>query len=475
MNELTAASMEVAMDRDQISNRGMNALYGICYVRPWNKEHLLSLAREIVPNGRVQSCSEHSSVDGLGLSRAYSSELNKAEWTAAEVMLSNEDIEDIVARCRLLRVLDGTEARRHLMAMAEAVIKLLSEERPDFVLSLTVDSFVIDLLRIVCKRMDIRFIGLVGCFLNGWFRVTARGESSQNPVPAVDELIAMKDKILDPGYSPSFNKKALANPRFGAMRRWVLNLMRIPYFFVRRHLSGDRYNYHYWSSEVVSRSHASLFPPRDPGTQEWKQRIECERRPKVFVPLQMFPECTIDYWCDDLKAIDYYARLEDFIASHHREMLVIVKEHPSVFPSRPPGFYARLARDPRVVVVPTYTHSNAVLAEVDGVLVWTGTVGFEAALRGKAVLSMASSYYIAGDRFLKIDSDTPTKDILAHMARCRSAEITEAQQLELLSHLGSQLYRGTFVNDGSWRATRDRDVRDLQTMASSLKPMLEGV
>lgn len=457
-------------------NGSANSMEGkqrvLCYVRPWSREHFVRLAREVFPGAEVVACSEHASVDECGLRAAYYREL--AGDAPARGLLSPVEEADLIARCRLLRKLPHATATRHLRAMAVAVDELLQREQPSHILSLTVDSFVIDLLRLLSARDGIPFTGLVGCFVNGCFRVTSRGESHLNPAPVVDALLAMKARILDPAYTPAFNRKALASPRLGAMRRWALNLARVPYFFARRHLSGDRYNYHYWSSEVVSRGHATLFPPRDPGTTGWKRRLDDDRRPKVFVPLQMFPECTIDYWCEDREAIDYYARLEDFIASHHRDVLIVVKEHPSVYPSRPPGFYAKLARDPRVVVVPTYAHSNAVLAEVEGVLVWTGTVGFEAALRGKAVLSMSNSYYVAGDRFLKIDTTTPSADILGHLARCRAAAITDAQQSELLVHLASRLYRGAFVNDGSWRPDRERDLEDLGAMAASLKPLAGG-
>jgi hypothetical protein len=428
------------------------------------------LAREVFPDAGIIACSEHSSVDKSGLRAAYYRELGGGVPDSG--LLSPAEEADFIARCRLLRKLPQKTATRHLRAMAVAVDAVLRQKRPSHVLSLTVDSFVIDLLRYFAARAGIQFIGLVGCFVNGCFRVTARGESYLNPAPVVEPLMSMKERILDPAYTPAFNQKALANPRLGAIRRWALTLARIPYFFAKRHLSGDRYNYHYWSSEVVSRGHATLFPPRDPGTQDWKRRLDDDRRPKVFVPLQMFPECTIDYWCEDIDAIDYYARLEDFIASHHRGVQVVVKEHPSVYPSRPPGFYARLALDPRVVVVPTYAHSNAVLAEVDGVLVWTGTVGFEAALRGKAVLTMSNSYYVTGDRFLKVDASTPTADIIAHLARCEAQAITDAQQSELLIHLASRLYRGAFLNDGSWLPTRARDLKDLDTMAASLKSLV---
>jgi hypothetical protein len=257
------------------------------------------------------------------------------------------------------------------------------------------------------------------------------------------------------------------------LRRWAANIARVPYFYIKRHLLRDPYNYHYWAAQIVSRTLLSYWPPSDPGSDAWLESLQVDNKPVLYIPLQMVPEATVDYWCNEVEVINYYALMENFIAQHHSAFQIVIKEHPSVMGSRPFGFYRRLATDKRVTIVPTYTSSNEVLAVADAVLVWTGSVGFEAALRGKSVICLGEPYYRSGSRFLKISPSTSSDVIDAHIKQVKSQPVTSEEQNQLIGHLVAQLFTGNFKNNGTWSDHSENDLSDCEVMAESLRAHLE--
>ncbi|UTW07490.1 capsular biosynthesis protein [Pseudomonas benzenivorans] len=443
----------------------------ICYVRPWNADQFATLAKNIFPEASIYCCSEHARVDSLGLKQAYYSNL-KDNIREVEADITADEAQDMIVRCRLLRKLPFFVAQKHLFAMAAAIKGILERKKPQVVLSLTVDSYVIDLLRHLSVRQGVRFVALVPSFVNGYFRVTSRGESTLNPGYDLSIIDDLRHKLLDPLYTPSFNVSALSNPNRGVFKRWVANLARVPYFFAKRYFSGDRFNFHYWASQLVSWEQFSIFLPREPGNPNWEQVLASDSRPALYIPLQMFPECTVDYWSEDAGVIDYYAALERFIEKHHVSFNIVVKEHPSVMGARPSGFYRKIKKDARITVVPTYTPSNLVLDKVQGVFIWTGTVGFESALRGKAVITLCNPYYAYGKRFLKITEQTPSEVLLDHVKAMQILKVTNCEQEELLANLVEQLFPGSFKNNGAWDSKNVRDLEDLQDMVRALTPLL---
>ncbi|WP_312257210.1 capsular polysaccharide export protein, LipB/KpsS family [Stutzerimonas nitrititolerans] len=442
----------------------------LCYIRPWNKEQFECLAKSLEPSAGVIFCSEHASVDAVGLRAAYYANLTDGNIVSD---LTPGEQDDFILRCRLLRTLDRPEAVRHLLAMGHAVKELLVKEQPCVVLSLMVDSYIMDLLRHYCESLGFKFVGLVPTFVNGYFRVTARGEPNYNPCADACNIQGIKQALLDPMYAPAFNAKALASPLRGMLRRWAANIARVPYFYVKRHLLKDPYNYHYWAAQIVSSSLFNFFPPSDPGDTDWLSTIQNIDKPVLYIPLQMVPEATVDYWCNNVEVVDYYAQMERFISKHHNAFQIVIKEHPSVMSSRPFGFYQRLARDKRVTVVPTYTPSNEVLAMADAVLVWTGSVGFEAALRGKSVICLGDPYYLYGSRFLKINPTTESGVINEHIQVTKAQPVSPEEQDELISYLATQLFLGNFKNDGTWSEYSEKDLTDCKVMANSLRALLE--
>lgn len=443
----------------------------LCYVRPWNADQFKYLAKKIEPNSQVVSCSEHVSEDEAGLREGYYRYLKKnTHLTFDDVPeISQNDFQDIILRCRLLRKLSKDCARMHVVAMALSIREVFAKLKPSSVYSVTVDSYVIDLLRVFSLINRVEFVAFIGTFVNGYYRVSSRGGCTFNSTPESSFIEVAKAKLLKSDYVPAFNSKSLSNPRRSVHRRWAANLARIPYFWLKRHLMGDRYNYHYWASQLIAMEQFNLFPPSDPGTSSWREKLDAAKKPSIFIPLQMFPECTVDYWCQDVGMIKYYDTLDCVIDKLSNDFHLVIKEHPSVMGSRPANFYRQLRKDSRVTVVPTYTSSNEVLGRADSVLVWTGTVGFEAILRGIAVFGLATPYYASGNRFMDVSESMDTVKMVRHIEKCKLNPITVGEQEELLGFLGGQLYKGNFTNDGTWSLDKVEHVLDSECMVESFQ------
>ncbi|UIP87266.1 MULTISPECIES: hypothetical protein [Pseudomonas] len=445
-----------------------------CYVRPWNVDQFTYLGEKIAPNAKVIRVSEHVKFDEGAIVSNYYENLKRIPREAISCIgFSLDEQVDVIVRCRLLRRLPRDVANRHLLAMFEAISASFDKYKPCLVLSLTVDSYVIDLLRIVSRLRGVPFVGFIGTFVNGYYRVSARGESTKGNSVDVLAIEELRDRLLGANYTPSFNKKSVSRPRYSLLRRWAANLARVPYFFAKRLVSGDYYNYHYWASHLISSDHFHLVPPSDPGRADWEQVLERSGLPTLYIPLQMFPECTVDYWCSNADVISYYDTLFEVIDRLSVKFSIVVKEHPSVFGSRPAWFYKKL-KSSAVIIAPTFVASNALVEKVDAVLVWTGSVGFEALLRGKAVFGLARPFYASGPRFFPIKINPDLDDMLCKLEFCKRNPISEVEQNKLISFLLAQLLKGDFINDGSWSADSLEHRKKIEEIAVSFCLACEG-
>ena len=132
----------------------------LCYLRPFTKKQYGLFVKFIAPNDDIIHCSEHASVDKTGLPKIYYSFLKRKKLEIKNTKLTLNDINDIVARCRLLRNLKKKFAIKHLLAMYFAIDKILSDQNPDFVTMQTVDAFIPDLFRFICKKKKLNLLEL---------------------------------------------------------------------------------------------------------------------------------------------------------------------------------------------------------------------------------------------------------------------------------------------------------------------------
>jgi hypothetical protein len=103
------------------------------------------------------------------------------------------------------------------------------------------------------------------------------------------------------------------------------------------------------------------------------------------------PESSIDvagsYFSDQVALVGFIAR--SLPVSHE----LYVKVHPTDVDGQPLSFYRRLAAIPGVRVINYDVDSRALVRRASVVFTLTGTIGYEAALAGKPVITFARNYF----------------------------------------------------------------------------------
>lgn len=438
----------------------------MCHVGPWSLEHYRFIAGELAPGANLTVVSGHPKCDQVGFFTRYIDFITQATHTGAAT-LQPEDLE-IILRCRLLRVISRDDAIQHLSAARRAAGAVLDEQKPELILSETIDSYVMDALYAEARVRGIPFIGLVPTFISGYFRVSARGEYV--PSREVDDTEAdeVLDRLLQKSYRPDFIKSSDRKLMLHATGRWLRNLIKVPYFALKRLNRLERFNYHNWATLHVSMEWMHAMPALFLGRSDWRDRAGQSEKPVIYVPLQMFPEATIDYWCEDLKAIDYHVYLLRLLEHLGHHFTLLVKEHPNVLGYRNPRLYKQLMELPSVVLAPTTANSHDLIEAANAVLVWTGSVGFEAAIRGKPVLTTCRPYYQTGPLFRHVDLTTAADDINDFMRTAAKVDLDATRRL-MIKHALSGTLPGRYIIDGSWRSDNPEHVRYAINIAQQLR------
>jgi hypothetical protein len=356
--------------------------------------------------------------------------------------------------------------------MRSSIAYSLDNFKPDFVLTETIDSYIMDLLDIESKKRSIPCIGLVTVFVNGYFRVSIRGEYVKSRGVEDSEALEVLNRLDKDDYLPSFVVGSKNRLLYSVLRNWFRNIIKIPFFHFRRIMSGEVYNYHYWQSCIISKQWFSWVPVIDPGQQDWSQQLSGGNSTVVYLPLQMFPEATIDYWCESVDVIKYDTVLFDFIKKHS-SITFLIKEHPNVGGLRSRTFYRELKSYKNVVFCPTAVQSNSLQSYYDAILVWTGSAGFESAIRGKPVLCASRPYYFT-DNFpcFEFSIDTETSDIEHFISECKSRGERE-NKLELVRYLLEGCLPGRVRFDGSFTSDSSVYAEEARILAKSLKEFIE--
>lgn len=441
----------------------------LCHVGPWCKAQFRTIAEAFAPGAEIRFVSGFRDLDETGLVAAYYANVRAGRSAAAAP--TGTDLE-IIQRCRLLRSLDEPTAVLHLGAMQEAIRAMLDRERPDVIFCESIDQFLHDILFREAEKRGIAAYGLIRSFVNGYFRISTRGEYQRVREPAPEEVEAIRSQLVDRAYIPGNLIPLKKNPAVTYARIQISNQLRVVYFALRRHLSGEPYNYHYWTSTRTTREmYAHFIPQRPLGHPGWREALAAQGKPVVYIPLQHVPEATVDYWAEDLAWVNYWTKLEELLTHLSGRFHFLIKEHPGVWGYRKPSFYRRLERIPEVTICPTELTSQECIPVADAVLVWTGSVGFEAALRGKPVLTTCSPYYASGSRFKLISLTTSPEDVATFVAETARRPVTAVEQSDLVAHLLAGMFPGRFQNDGSFSLAQAGDV----SAAQNLGRLVRGV
>ncbi len=424
----------------------------LCYTRPWNEANFARISREAFPDAEIEYVSDFLGQGTVQLQEEFYIFYSKCEgFTQLLSQVGHLKIKDICSRCRLLRNIPKEQATRMCAAMWLALQTVLDQVNPDVILSTTIDSYCLDLLHLACQLREIKFIGIIPCFINGYFRVTSRGEYNYLRAVSdteIEKSIAFLEKS---NYTPDFLVGLKPESSFDALFKGVQkqsrNIARFLYYSFTRTIRQDPLSLHTYSSYVIARQNLNFYSFSQLKYVDLShvEVSKYHRQKKIFIPLQYFPECTVDYWCESIEYIDYYNTLFallDVLSS--LDFVIYVKEHPAFCGLRPYHFYSKLKTYQNIINLSPNIAARQAISFCDVVLVWTGSVGFEAAFKGTPVIHLGNPYYISGKNFYYLDSIGKLSDILAQIDTkfTKDPESSYKEKRELLSHVLSGCLSG---------------------------------
>lgn len=360
-----------------------------------------------------------------------------------EFDISQIPVEQVRLRCRLLNKLPKPLALRMIACAWQAINEILDEVAPQYVLSMTIDSYVMDLLSRAAKLRGIRFIGISNCPIPGYSLVSERGEHNVVREPSTAEVDQVRKVILADDFKPKYMIGDKSYSMFDHAKRVVY--FKLKKIFNRLQRLKDPYNYNlmvlpYAADKKRFRDCLiNQYFDRDPLVKWGDLDL-----PKLYIPLHFVPEATVNYWTPNLDFIDYENALLKTVGLLSEKFSILVKEHPAAMGTRNPLFYQNLKNIPNISLVHADFHSNTLIENCDAVLTWTGTVGFESALRKKRVVVLGYPYYYKQEFFTKVNDF----DELSALNDVWESSVSGQSRESLVVHVLSGTLRGTFGQKG---------------------------
>ena len=358
----------------------------LIYVRFWNKDFFIKLAKLMYPDATIMVYS-----DFRGLGKYWTG--NYIYNVKYDSSLSEDVKQDIITRCRFLRGLESKKAEELCCRLYSGIEELFRTHKINMVLMPIIDCYSLDILDRVAKAKGIPVIAFCGNFIKGYSRFTVRGERIDlKRVVADSEVNTVYGMLTEQSYKPDFAFMRKVN-KTAIIKRYVRNICKEKiYYNLKKTLDRDWDNYHF--NTVGKTDLSTMLEQLDaPYFTHINLLSDINMKSAVYIPLHFTPEATVDYWSQNALDSYYEKSVEQIIKNADSSIIFLVKEHPSMMGRRNPDFYKRFSAFRNVFLIHPYDSSNMLLNMVDTVVVYTGSVGVEALLRNKRVLSFTKNYY----------------------------------------------------------------------------------
>ena len=440
----------------------------LCNIAHWNKNNISLLAKNISPNAKIINTSSFRKFDELNIiSDFYNKMANKAEFKAGD---ENEN-KEIIMRCRILRLLKQDESRKIVLAMRDSIYEKLKSNQVDLIITEIVDQYFHDILVREAKKLNIKVVAPIQTFVNGYSRLTLYGENQIFRVPEDKEIIAISKKLENLNYEPNYITNLKISNLSQHIKRVFKNLLRYMYFNLKLLIPSNKYDYHYMASSKGILRYASIFRISNfVENSNWRTKLSKSPKPILYIPLQWYPESTVDYWCKNINLIDFEKVFIKMIIKLSSNFRIAIKEHPAGLGFRNPSFIKKvnslLSDD--IFCIPSNTPSNLVAGKANAVLVWTGSAGFEAAYRGKPVFTIGDPYYASGRFFRNINLETSISEYENFIIECEKNPIKDIEKKELVKNLLSGFVEGFFRNDGSFDNNNEKHKTEIIKLANNI-------
>lgn len=296
-----------------------------------------------------------------------------------------------------------------LQVHAKAIIKMLEREKPDFIFCSVVGGLGNLLIYHIAKKKGIKVSIVLPTLIKGRWGISERFDCFTD----VDDKFLHKKPLKDPNFSdakallkefrdkPTSYSQFIENQRDNTNRlssfsfflpknalrsvKWYLTICK--QYVTQRKFNDYTYDTNPWYYVVdrVKRKIRNLI-----GADDLYDDIDPEED-FAFFPLHLEPEVALllhaPYYIDQLFLIKHIARS---LPIHYK---LYVKEHPSMVPFRPRTYYKELKKIPNVKLINPKVSSFSIVSLTKLVLTITGTVGWEAHLMKKPVITFGEHFY----------------------------------------------------------------------------------
>jgi len=379
----------------------------------------------------------------------FYAELKRLRAQAAPVgrLLSQSVVNDVIARCRLLRWLHPHLAECMAQAMAIVMDRVLERVDPRVVLSFPIDRYVSDVLERRAHARGIKYLELTASVVPRMSMLLYRGALVQTEAPPPADLVRQTvQEIASPAFVPSYVQKKSKYTKARFVRTLSYFRTRAIVFKLISWIKRDPLNLHYMDAQSFLGHKCKWKDIRmvDLCDPQWRDHlVSFPKERRVMFGLQLFPEASIDYWLRNVDLIDHDNLVVGAARSFSEQgFLVLVKDHPSQFGFRQTELIDRLLALPNVVMVPYDVSGNELMAESGVSFTCTGTLGLQAALAGLPSV-VTESYYAREPDFLVFRERAEVAGLGKSVLDHRFANEIEQRRERVIGHL----LRGSFEAD----------------------------
>ena len=301
------------------------------------------------------------------------------------------------------------ELLRIFQVHAKAIIEMLEKEKPDFIFTNIISSLSSLFIYHVAKKMGIKIYVLMPTTTETRYLISEEydkfTDANELFKKYLSEKIETKDaeKFLNEfrqkpkSYAPAINEIYMKRANKASRFIFLLpnNIWRSISWYIKillkykKQLELQDYTYEmhpwYYIVDRVKRKIRNII-----GVSDLYDEFKPEE-PFVFFPLHYEPEIALllyaPYFTDQINLIRHIAR------SLPMEYKLYVKEHPSMVPFRHRKYYKELKKIPNVKLINPAISSFNIIPHAKLITTITGSVGWEAAILKKPVISFGDYFF----------------------------------------------------------------------------------
>lgn len=371
-------------------------------------------------------------------------------WTGKYIYDSKYDVpnaelqdqmSDIICRDRVLRNTLKNKAPMLVTRLWNGIDELLSKEHFDYFFTLSIDCYTIDVLLRLCDKYNVKAISFLGSFISGYAWFTLRGERNLlKRNVSEEEAQKVFNQLIQKNYLPDSETKHVRQSHKDIFifyyRRKLIEVLFYPFL---KCIFRDPLNYHFNMCNLNGKKLSDFYNKKYETYFTHIKNLQIDPENTIYLPMHFIPEATTDYWCDNIAKVGYNNYILNIIKNTSPDILFLIKEHPAMYGKRELSFYEKLLQFSNVKIIHPLDSSNNLLELVKTVVVDNGTVGVEAVLRGKRVISLSRSYYADLHPNI-ICSDTISKELLQQ-------PITDYDNSIFIKELLDGLFHSNYKND----------------------------